>query len=116
MPTCPEAVILMLACVRVGAIHSVVFGGFGAQALADRISASGSKLVFTADVTYRRGAQVTPGRDDSGVRSTEAVGSTGDDVPERRASVCDVRPPQSIASKVLRSLREGSRIPLRCLR
>ena len=59
MPTCPEAVILMLACVRIGAIHSVVFGGFGAQALADRISASGSKLVFTADVTYRRGAQVT---------------------------------------------------------
>ncbi len=58
MPTCPEAIALMLACVRVGAVHSVVFAGFGAGALADRIRASGSKLVFTADVTYRKGAQV----------------------------------------------------------
>ncbi len=58
MPTCPEAIALMLACVRVGAIHSVVFAGFGSGALADRIHASGSRLVFTADVTYRKGAQV----------------------------------------------------------
>jgi len=55
MPTCPEAVILMLATVRIGAIHSVVFAGFGAKALGDRIRASGSRLVFTADVTYRKG-------------------------------------------------------------
>ena len=55
MPTCPEAIILMLATVRVGAIHSVVFAGFGAKALGDRIRASGSRLVFTADVTYRKG-------------------------------------------------------------
>ena len=58
MPTCPEAVVLMLACARIGAIHSVVFAGFGAQALADRISASGSRVVFTADVTYRKGKNV----------------------------------------------------------
>ena len=58
MPTCPEAVMLMLACVRIGAIHSVIFAGFGAQALADRISASGSRVVFTADITYRRGKEV----------------------------------------------------------
>ncbi len=58
MPTCPEAIILMLACVRIGAIHSVVFAGFGANALADRIKASGSKLIFTADVTYRKGKDV----------------------------------------------------------
>jgi acetyl-CoA synthetase len=58
MPTCPEAVILMLATVRIGAIHSVVFAGFGAGALADRIRASGSRLVFTADVTYRKGRDV----------------------------------------------------------
>ena len=44
MPTCPEAVCLMLACARIGAIHSVVFAGFGARALADRITASGSKV------------------------------------------------------------------------
>ncbi len=58
MPTCPEAIILMLATVRIGAIHSVVFAGFGEKALADRIEASGSRLVFTADVTYRKGKDV----------------------------------------------------------
>jgi acetyl-CoA synthetase len=58
MPTCPEAIILMLATVRIGAIHSVVFAGFGAKALSDRIEASGSRLVFTADVTYRKGKNV----------------------------------------------------------
>ena len=58
MPVCPEAIVLMLAAVRIGAIHSVVFAGFGAGALADRIDASGSRLVFTADVTYRKGTDV----------------------------------------------------------
>ncbi len=58
MPTCPEAIMLMLATVRIGAIHSVVFAGFGAKALADRVQASGSRLVFTADVTYRKGKDV----------------------------------------------------------
>jgi acetyl-CoA synthetase len=58
MPPCPEAIALMLATVRIGAIHSIVFAGFGAKALADRILASGSRLVFTADVTYRKGKLV----------------------------------------------------------
>jgi acetyl-CoA synthetase len=58
MPTCPEAIVLMLATVRIGAIHSVVFAGFGAGALAERIAASGSRLVFAADVTYRKGKDV----------------------------------------------------------
>ena len=58
MPVMPEAIILMLAAVRIGAIHSVVFAGFGAGALGDRIQASGSRLVFTADVTYRKGKDV----------------------------------------------------------
>jgi len=58
MPTCPEAIALMLATVRIGAIHSVVFAGFGANALADRIQASGSRLVFTADITYRKGHEI----------------------------------------------------------
>ncbi len=58
MPTCPEAIMLMLAAVRIGAIHMVVFAGFGAQALGDRIQASGSRLVFTTDVTYRKGKNV----------------------------------------------------------
>jgi len=58
MPVCPEALVLMLATVRIGAIHSVVFAGFGAGALADRIEASGSRAVFCADVTYRKGSDV----------------------------------------------------------
>ncbi len=58
MPTCPEALVVMLAAVRIGAIHSVVFAGFGAKALRDRIVASGSRLVVTADVTYRKGKDV----------------------------------------------------------
>ncbi len=58
MPTCPEAIMLMLAVVRIGAIHSVVFAGFGEKALGDRIQASGSRLVFTSDITYRKGKDV----------------------------------------------------------
>jgi len=58
MPTCSEAIMVMLAAVRIGAIHSVIFAGFGAGALADRIRASGSRLVFTADVSYRKGRDV----------------------------------------------------------
>jgi acetyl-CoA synthetase len=57
MPTCPEAIVLMLAAVRIGAIHCVVFAGFGAKALGDRIQASGSRAVFTADVTWRKGKE-----------------------------------------------------------
>jgi acetyl-CoA synthetase len=58
MPTCPEAVIVMLAAVRIGAIHSIVYAGFGAGALAGRIKASGSRLVFAADVAFRKGREV----------------------------------------------------------
>src|SRR5262245_20614984 len=58
MPVCPESVVLMLAAVRIGAIRSVVFAGFGGGALGDRIAASGSKAVFTTDVTYRKGQDV----------------------------------------------------------
>jgi acetyl-CoA synthetase len=58
MPPCLESIALMLATVRIGAIHSVVFAGFGAKALADRIDASGSRLVFTSDVTYRKGKNI----------------------------------------------------------
>jgi acetyl-CoA synthetase len=57
MPTCPEAIVLMLAAVRIGAIHNAVFAGFGERALGDRIRASGSRAVFTADVTWRKGKE-----------------------------------------------------------
>jgi acetyl-CoA synthetase len=59
MPMVPEAAIAMLACARIGATHSVVFGGFSAQALIDRIHDCGAKMVITADGGYRRG-QIIP--------------------------------------------------------
>jgi acetyl-CoA synthetase len=58
LPMVPEAAIAMLACARIGAVHSVVFGGFSAQSVADRISDSQAKLVITADGGFRRGAVV----------------------------------------------------------
>ncbi|HEY7047707.1 MAG TPA: AMP-binding protein, partial [Jatrophihabitantaceae bacterium] len=56
LPMIPEAVVAMLACARIGAPHSVVFGGFSAQALYDRITDADAKLVITADGGYRRGS------------------------------------------------------------
>jgi acetyl-CoA synthetase len=56
MPLIPEAVVAMLACARVGAIHSVVFGGFSAESLRARIDDAEAKLVITADGGYRKGA------------------------------------------------------------
>ncbi|MHA7208661.1 acetate--CoA ligase [Arthrobacter sp. MDT1-65] len=55
LPMIPEAVITMLACARIGAVHSVVFGGFSADALRSRIDDAEAKLVVTSDGTYRRG-------------------------------------------------------------
>jgi len=55
MPMTPEAVIAMQACARIGAVHSVVFGGFSANALRDRIIDAGAKLVITADGAHRGG-------------------------------------------------------------
>lgn len=56
LPLIPEAAIAMLACARIGAVHSVVFGGFSAEALKDRINDARAKLLITADGGYRRGA------------------------------------------------------------
>jgi len=58
LPTIPEASIAMLACARIGAIHSVVFGGFSADSIRDRIVDCGATTVITADGGYRRGAIV----------------------------------------------------------
>ncbi|MEP6709809.1 MAG: AMP-binding protein, partial [Verrucomicrobiota bacterium] len=58
LPTIPEAAIAMLACARIGAVHSVVFGGFSAESIRDRIADSGAIAVITADGSYRRGAIV----------------------------------------------------------
>jgi acetyl-CoA synthetase len=55
MPMIPEAAFAMLACAKIGAIHSIVFGGFSADALRDRIQDAQAKLVITADGAFRRG-------------------------------------------------------------
>ena len=55
LPMIPEAAVAMLACARIGAAHSVVFGGFSSQALADRINDASAKVLVTADGGYRRG-------------------------------------------------------------
>jgi len=56
MPMIPETVIAMLACARLGAPHTVIFGGFSAEALSSRVLDCGAKLIITADGGYRRGA------------------------------------------------------------
>ncbi len=56
MPMVPELAIAMLACTRIGAPHSIVFGGFSAEALRDRINDAGAKVVITADGGFRRGS------------------------------------------------------------
>ncbi len=58
MGMCPEIVIAVLACARIGAVHNVVFGGFAAQALADRMNDAQCKLLITQDTSYRRGTDV----------------------------------------------------------
>ena len=58
MPMVPEAAIAMLACTRIGAMHSVVFGGFSAESIKDRALDSGATMIITADGGYRRGAVV----------------------------------------------------------
>ena len=55
LPMIPEAAVAMLACARIGAVHSVVFGGFSSQALADRINDAEAKVLITADGGHRRG-------------------------------------------------------------
>src|SRR5207248_8724772 len=59
MPMVPEAAVAMLACARIGAPHSVIFGGFSSQAIADRVEDAQSHYLITADGGHRRGQIVT---------------------------------------------------------
>jgi acetyl-CoA synthetase len=88
LPMIPELPVAMLACARIGAIHSVVFAGFSAQALIDRIDDADSHVVITADGAYRKG-QVVELKEaaDAAMRGTDKVDTcivvrrTGSDVP-----------------------------------
>ena len=74
LPMIPEAAISMLACARIGAAHSVVFGGFSAQSLSDRINDAEAKVLITADGGYRRGEvfALKPAADDA-IASTSTI-------------------------------------------
>jgi acetyl-CoA synthetase len=87
LPMIPETVVAMLACARIGAPHSVVFGGFSAEALRSRIDDAEAKVVITADGGYRRGAPsaLKPAVDEAtaqtpSVRKVLVVRRTGQDV------------------------------------
>jgi acetyl-CoA synthetase len=74
LPLIPEAVIAMLACARIGAVHSVVFGGFSAEALRDRIRDAEAEVLITADGGYRRGGLLPLKHDaDYAVRETPSI-------------------------------------------
>ena len=74
MPLVPEVAIAMLACTRIGAIHSVVFGGFSPESLSDRINDSQCKVLITADGGYRRGSVVPLKRNaDKAIENTPSI-------------------------------------------
>jgi len=110
MPLVPEGIIAMLACARIGAIHSVVYAGMGSQALASRIVDCGARVVVCSDFTFRRGKKVPlkPIVDDA-VRDLSSVehivvhrrGSRPGDAPisfesEREHDFYDLQEPRAI--------------------
>jgi len=101
MPLIPELAIAMLACTRIGAVHSVIFGGFSSQAIVDRVNDAKAKIIVTADGGYRRGA-VIPLKDnvDHAVRHTPTVDTV---IVVRRIGEEGTHP----AAPGARGLREG---------
>ncbi len=74
LPMVPEVAVAMLACARIGAIHTVVFGGFSAESLRDRITDAEAKVLVTADGGYRRGAVVPlKGNADEALEATPSI-------------------------------------------
>jgi acetyl-CoA synthetase len=74
MPMTPEAAVAMLACARIGATHSVIFGGFSSQAIVDRVEDAKSTLIITADGGYRRGSVVALKQNvDDALKKTDLV-------------------------------------------
>ncbi|HKV09936.1 MAG TPA: acetate--CoA ligase [Thermoanaerobaculia bacterium] len=110
MPLVPEGIITMLACARIGAIHSVVYAGMGTQALKARILDAGAKVVVCSDATFRRGKKVSLKHTvDEAVRDLTGVehvivhrrGSRPGDAPvqfesEREVDFYDVQQPRDI--------------------
>ena len=98
LPMVPEAAIAMLACARIGAIHSVVFGGFSPESLRDRINDAEAKVLITADGGYRRG-QVIPLKRNS----DQALKET----PSIKHVIVVQRRPGSVGDEAFAEMEEG---------
>ena len=98
MPLVPEAAIAMLACTRIGAIHSVVFGGFSPESLRDRINDAKAKVLITADGGYRRG-QIVPLKRNADKALEECMSIEHVVVVQRR--------PGSVGDEAFATMREG---------
>ena len=96
MPLIPEAVVAMQACARIGAVHSVVFGGFSANAVKDRIEDAGAKLVITADAGWRGGhaVELKAAVDKALAEGCESVQNVI--VYRRTGGACDMRPGRDV--------------------
>ncbi|HEX9563003.1 MAG TPA: acetate--CoA ligase [Gemmatimonadaceae bacterium] len=98
LPMVPEAAIAMLACARIGAVHSVVFGGFSPESLRDRMNDAQARVVITADGGYRRG-QVVPLK-----RNTDKA---LEDVPSVQHVVVVQRRPGGMGDESFADMQEG---------
>jgi acetyl-CoA synthetase len=98
LPMIPEAAIAMLACARIGAAHSVVFGGFSPESLRDRMNDAEAKVVITADAGYRRG-QIVPLK-----RNTDRA---IDEAPSVQHVVVVQRRPGAAGDESFAEMREG---------
>ena len=98
LPTIPEAAIAMLACARIGAVHSVVFGGFSADSIRDRIADSGAIAVITADGSYRRGGIVPLKKNVDDALRGENADQTRDRFPPRRQRNSHGRRPRRLVA------------------
>jgi acetyl-CoA synthetase len=98
MPLVPEAAIAMLACTRIGAIHSVVFGGFSPESLRDRINDAKAKVLITADGGYRRG-QIVPLKRNADKALEECLSIEHVVVVQRR--------PGAVGDEAFATMREG---------
>jgi acetyl-CoA synthetase len=90
LPMIPELAIGILACTRIGAVHSVVFGGFSAEALRDRVNDCESKVIISCDGTFR-GAKAVPQKDNSDKAITECPGVTLHVVVKRVGDKVDIK-------------------------
>jgi acetyl-CoA synthetase len=97
MGMCPELAIAMLACARIGAVHSVIFGGFAVQAIVDRVNDSACVAILTQDVSYRRGTEV---------RLKEIVDEAIGRCPSVRNVVVYRRAPEGAASAAMSAGRD----------